>query len=97
MNTFVFEMGRELGIPFTNHSRYVELTLNGEYLGLYQLTEQIEVGKSRVDIGKKKGWLLSLDVDDGPAESPGAKENFWSSVYRMPGGRRNIWWRDTCG
>lgn len=83
MNTFVFEMGRELGIPFTNHSRYVELTLNGEYLGLYQLTEQIEVGKSRVNIGKK-GWLLSLDVDDGPAESPGAKDNFWSSVYRMP-------------
>lgn len=84
MNTFVFEMGRGLGVPFTNHSRYVELTLNGEYLGLYQLTEQIEVGKSRVDIGKKKGWLLSLDVDDGPAESPEAKDNFWSSVYRLP-------------
>ena len=84
MNTFVFEMGRGLGIPFTNHSRYVELTINGEYVGLYQLTEQIEVGKSRVDIGKKKGWLLSLDVDDGPSESPNANDNFWSSVYKMP-------------
>lgn len=84
MNTFVFEMGRGLGIPFTNHSRYVELTLNGDYVGLYQLTEQVEVAKGRVDIGKKKGWLLSLDVDDGPAESPGAADNFWSSVYRMP-------------
>lgn len=84
MNTFVFEMGHGLGIPFTNHSRYIELTINGDYKGLYQLTEQIEVGKSRVDIGKKKGWLLSLDVDDGPAESPGAGDNFWSSVYQMP-------------
>ena len=84
MNTFVFEMGRGLGIPFTNHTRYVELTLNGDYKGLYQLTEQVEQGKSRVNISGKKGWLLSLDVDDGPAESPGAGDNFWSQVYKMP-------------
>ena len=84
MNTFVFEMGHGLNMPFTNHTRYVEVTLNGDYIGLYQLTEQIEVGKSRVDIGKKKGWLLSLDVDDGPAEAPTAGDNFWSQVYRMP-------------
>ena len=84
MNTFVFEMGRGLGIPFTNHTRYVELTLNGDYKGLYQLTEQVEQGKSRVNISGKKGWLLSLDVDDGPAEAPGAGDNFWSQVYKMP-------------
>ena len=84
MNTFVFEMGRGLDIPYPNHSRYVELTVNGEYVGLYQLTEQVEQGKSRVNINGKKGWLLSLDVDDGPAESPNASDNFWSSVYRMP-------------
>ena len=30
MNTFVFEMGRWMGLPYTNHTRYVELFLNGE-------------------------------------------------------------------
>ena len=84
MNTFVFEMGQGLGMPYTNHTRFVEVTLNGDYKGLYQLTEQVEVAKGRVDIGKKKGWLLSLDVDDGPKEAPGAGDNFWSEVYRMP-------------
>ena len=84
MNTFVFEMGQGLGMPYTNHTRFVEVTLNGDYKGLYQLTEQVEVAKGRVDIGKKKGWLLSLDVDDGPKEAPGAVDNFWSEVYRMP-------------
>ena len=94
MNTFVFEMGQGLGMPYTNHTRFVEVTLNGDYKGLYQLTEQVEVAKGRVDIGKKKGWLLSLDVDDGPKEAPGAvdhsalplgsSKNFWSEVYRMP-------------
>lgn len=84
MNTFVFEMGQGLGMPYTNHSRFVELTLNGDYKGLYLLTEQVEQGKNRVAINKHEGLLLSLDVDDGPAEAPEAEDNFWSEVYRMP-------------
>ena len=84
MNAFVFEMGDRLGIPYPNHTRFVELTINGDYKGLYQLTEQVEQGKNRVNIDKNEGFLLSLDVDDGPAEAPGAGDNFWSKVYRMP-------------
>ena len=84
MNTFVFEMGAGLGIPYPNHSRFVELTINGDYKGLYQLTEQVEQGKNRVNIDKNEGFLLALDVDDGPGEAPGAGDNFWSKVYRMP-------------
>ena len=84
MNTFVFEMGERLGIPFPNHTRYVELTINGDYKGLYQLTGQVEQGKSRVNIDKEEGMLLALDVDDGPENAPGAEDNFWSEVYRLP-------------
>ena len=84
MNTFVFEMGQWLGLPFTNHTRYVELFLNGDYKGVYQLTEQIQQNKYRVDISDDRGILLSLDVDDGPGESPNAGDNFYSKVYRMP-------------
>jgi hypothetical protein len=73
-----------MGMPYTNHSRYVEVTLNGDYIGLYQLTEQVEQGKSRVNIDGKQGWLIALDVDDGPQEAPTATDNFWSAVYRMP-------------
>lgn len=84
MNTFVFEMGRWLGLPYTNHSRYVEVFINGDYRGLYQLTEQIQQNKNRVNISDERGILISLDVDDGPAENPYATDNFWSEVYKMP-------------
>lgn len=84
MNTFVFETGRWLGLPFTNHTRYVEVFLNGDYRGVYQLTEQVQQNKNRVDISQDHGILISLDVDDGPAESPYATDNFWSEVYGMP-------------
>lgn len=84
MNTFVFELGHVMGLPYTNHSRYMEVTLNGEYIGLYQLTEQIEQGKNRVAVDDVEGVLIALDVDDGPEESRNSKDNFWSEVYQMP-------------
>lgn len=84
MNTFVFEMGRALGLPYTNHTRYVELFINGDYRGIYQLTEQVQQNKNRVAVSDEHGILLSLDVDDGPGESPNASNNFWSEVYQMP-------------
>jgi spore coat protein CotH len=84
MNTFVFEMGHDLGLPYTNHTRYVELFLNGDYKGIYQLTEQVQQNKNRVAVSDEHGILIALDVDDGPGENPYANDNFWSSVYRMP-------------
>lgn len=84
MNTFAFVAGEKLGLPYTNHSRYVEVTLNGEYIGLYQLTEQVEQGSSRVAVDDEQGMLISLDADDGPELNPNGGDNFWSAVYRMP-------------
>ena len=84
MNTFVFELGRMMGLPYTNHSRYVELFLDGNYHGLYQLTEQVQQGSSRVDVSDERGILLSLDVDDGPSEDPEASNNFWTAGFSMP-------------
>ncbi len=84
MNTFVFELGQLAGLGYTNNTRYVEITLNGDYIGLYQLTETIEAAKDRVDIDKDNGIILSLDADDGPELSPDATDNFWSEVYYMP-------------
>ena len=84
MNTFVFEVGHYLGLPYTNHTRYVELFLNGDYKGVYQLTEQVQQNKNRVAVSDERGILISLDVDDGPGDSPYADDNFTSKVFKMP-------------
>lgn len=84
MNTYAFETAAWMGLPFTNNTRYVEVFLNGDYIGLYQLTEQIEQGGNRVDISETDGVLLSFDLDDGPGLSPEATDNFYSEVYSMP-------------
>lgn len=84
MNVFAFEAARYMGMPHTNHTRFVEVFLNEEYIGTYQLTEKIEVGKNRVNIDEEGGIMLSFDQDDGPTLSPYATDNFNSSIYKLP-------------
>jgi hypothetical protein len=84
MNSYGFELGRMMGLPYTNHTRYVELFVNNNYCGLYQLTEQVQQGESRVAVSDERGILLTLDVDDGPNEAPSATNNFWTKGYNMP-------------
>ena len=84
MNTYVFETGHWMGLPYTNHTRYVEVFVNGDYRGVYQLTEQVQQNESRVALSDDRGILITLDQDDGPGLSPGESDNFYSAVYNMP-------------
>lgn len=77
-NTVGFEMSRRLGMPWTPSQHPVEVYLNGEYIGLYFLTETIRVDENRVNIVEqndnetdpeliKGGWLVEIDnYDDDP-------------------------------
>ena len=77
LNPVAFKIGKLLNIPFTNNIVPVELTLNGQYQGLYMLTEQIEVKDNRVNIGND-GILLQMDTNfDDPWK-------FKSAAYQLP-------------
>jgi len=52
-----FELSRRTGLAWSPRSQFVELYLNGEYEGSYQLTESIEIDPNRVNID-------SLNDDD---------------------------------
>lgn len=71
-NTVGFEVSRRIGIPFTPEQRPVEVVLNGDYIGLYFLTETVRVATKRVNILEQRdgqehedsvtgGWLLEID------------------------------------
>lgn len=83
MNVYANITASWMGIPFTTPVRFAELFVNGEYCGVYQVAEQVEVGGNRVQINENEGLLLTLDVDDGPYYSPG-DHNFYTKVYDMP-------------
>lgn len=53
--------------PYTTSTQFVQLYLNGEYNGVYLVCEQVQTGKTRVNIDEDfdvvdTGYLLELDV-----------------------------------
>lgn len=49
-NALASEVGNFVGQPFTAAARFVDLVLNGTYLGNYQLSDHVNVDKRRVNI-----------------------------------------------
>lgn len=67
-----YEVSRRLGMPWTPDCRPIELILNGDYLGLYFITEPVRIGQHHVDITEQEdgetdpdsitgGWLMEID------------------------------------
>nr|WP_068892662.1 CotH kinase family protein [Pedobacter panaciterrae] len=59
-NELAFMLSRNMGRAFTPNSRYVEVYLNGLFIGNYQLTEQIKEGKGLVDIEEQPDGTTAL-------------------------------------
>lgn len=77
-NQVGFELSRMIGMAWTPATAPVEVVLNGDYIGLYFLTETIRVDKDRVNIVEQEdeetdptaitgGWLVEIDnYDEDP-------------------------------
>lgn len=63
-NEIAFYMGRISNLLYTPRSEFVEVVMNGEYAGLYQVTEQLKIDENRVDVGDD-GFLLEIDSRAG--------------------------------
>ena len=90
-DAFAYELARRT-MPWASGYRFVELVLNGQYRGIYIVTEKIKRDKARVDISK-------LDSDDLAGDSltggyiikidkpTGSNSEGWQSPYpAIPGG-----------
>ena len=86
-NLLAFELSRLMGMPYTPYGRAVDVLLNGEYKGCYQLCDHIQVHKQRVDIEEMTprdnsgialtgGYFFEID-----AYADGEKSYFYSTNY----------------
>ena len=71
-NAVTSKMGEFLGLPFNPAAHFVDLVLNGTYLGNYQVSDQVNVDNKRVEIFEQDyfaddtsnitgGYLLEID------------------------------------
>lgn len=47
-NRFLMDLADEVGIPYSSDSRFVDLYMNGEYLGSYQFSQKVDIGKKNL-------------------------------------------------
>lgn len=84
-NALTYTIGRDLG-HWAPRTRFCELIINGDYLGVYVLMEKIKVDKNRVDIQKMGpndltgealtgGYILKIDKDNF------FNEYAWTGLY----------------
>lgn len=84
------QISESTDLAWTPHYQFVEVILNGTYLGVYQLAENIEVGKDRVNITEMEdtdnageavtgGYLMELDDRLEENNEPG-----WRTSHNVP-------------
>ena len=59
-NILAFEVSRRVGMVYTPFCEPVDVIMNGEYQGCYQLCDQVEVGSGRVPA--KNGYMVEIDA-----------------------------------
>ena len=90
-----FEIGRRMGMAWNPRIEPVEVVLNGQYIGMYFLTEHIRVAVDRVNIEEQQnnetdslkitgGWLLEIDnykEPDNISFTEGDGKPFWVTPH----------------
>ncbi len=96
-NTVGYEVSRRLRLEWTPSQQPIEVVLNGDYIGLYMLTETIRVATDRVNIieqadyetdrfGITGGWLVEIDNYEDEEQIrtvEGNGKNIWAT-YKSP-------------
>ena len=96
-NAVGFELSKLIGMTYTPDAKPLELVLNGDYIGLYFLTEHIRVDKDRVNIVEQEdeeidsekitgGWLVEIDnydTDPHVTIKEGGETTMWIT-YKTP-------------
>ena len=96
-NGIGFELSKMIGLAWTPEAKPLELVMNGDYIGLYFLTEHIRVDKDRVNIVEQEdeetdaqkitgGWLVEIDNYDSDPHitiKEGGKTTMWVT-YKTP-------------
>jgi hypothetical protein len=96
-NAIGFELSKMIGMSWTPEAKPLEVVMNGDYIGLYFLTEHIRVDKDRVNIVEQEdnetdaekitgGWLVEIDnYNDDPhiTIEEGGSTTMWIT-YKTP-------------
>ena len=86
-NAMTNELGHIVGLPFCPAYKFVDLIVNNQYMGTYQISDQVQIADKRVPVlDDKKGFFMEFNSNkrEGFLEDPYLKVevgNSWTKMY----------------
>ena len=81
-NALTYDLGRFMGMKFCPAARFVDLYLNGSYRGTYQISDQVQVHKKRIEVDEASGWLLEV-ANENSHEDPCITSTRYGIIYNI--------------
>ena len=79
-DTLSYNFGLENGVKYTSQSRYVDVYLNGEFKGNYQLCEPVEAKSNRVEVDAYNPGNNDILLEYGTRNEPDV-DNFQTAIF----------------
>lgn len=86
-NAVSHELGKRYGMEFCPAYRFVDLVINGQYQGTYQISDHVQVDKNRVNVNSKTGWFVEFSIDkfiEAPSLSAAAGSQTVKASIKSP-------------
>ena len=81
-NALTYQLGRFIGMKFCPAAKFIDLYLNGKYRGTYQISDQVQVHKKRVEVDEDNGWLLEV-ANENSREEPYITSTRYGIIYNI--------------
>ncbi len=59
-NALTYYIGKSVGLPFCPGYKFVDLVINNEYRGTYQVSDHCEVDADRINVNEDTGWYVEF-------------------------------------
>ena len=90
-NVLIYDLSRDIG-RYASRVKFVDVSINGEYNGVYVFMEKLKRDSNRIDINKLKpeeisgedltgGYILKIDKGDGPNDTFYSEATAITSAY----------------
>ena len=69
-NAVTYHLCKYIGMPFAAGYKFVDLVINNEYRGTYQISDHVQVKSSRININEDTGWYIEFQGRQDMCDNP---------------------------
>lgn len=79
-NAVTYHLGKAIGMPFNPGFQFVDLVINGDYRGCYQISDQVEAAADRVNVNEDTGWMFEFQGRQDMLDKPSITNGYMVSI-----------------